>query len=442
MSNDEIKQNINNSAVRRENLVREFVAYEYELEADKQVKTMRKKVEEIREVAKVCHERDNVNLEGLDGSVGSLIKTKAIDLYRNYHSLSINGKAIVALGLNSTIDLSFDHPQSQSTLFDNTQWRTLRSIYKSKRYVYEEYDSIFSILNPVFQCYNEKKPFEINWMTAYKKVKDLEKKYDHVLDASCSDVSFCVFLVFQMLMLMKYQPALFKEEIDCSEWDYVVKFWGVITERLFHDSGLRLKWGDTHITLHDTIAGGNLKVDLRIINDNMVQRYNTENDVSVMEAAEECPSDAKFISDRFKLSIENKTIIDRFLLNGVKIYSVDSLQISGLEIFFVNTYLAENGLYVTNEFKRFKVDNNIKNIENFINLASSLLCFRDECVSISNRYNEHLIKVKNENKSSKRPVNEVDDDELTLKQESIRGTWFPPRTARTPPPEIPKDLWK
>lgn len=252
MSNDETKQNIENSAVRRRNLTREFVNYEFELEANKQVKSMKKKLEESREVAKVCHERDNVNLEGLDGSVGSVIKNKAIDLHRDYRNLSINDKAIVSLGLNSTIDLSFDHPQSQSTLFDNTQWKTLRKIYNSKHYVDEEYNSNFSILNPVFQFYNEKKPFETNWITAYKEFKDLEKKYDHVLDASCSDVSFCVFFISQTLMLMKYQPALFIEEIDCSEWDYVVKFWGVISERLFHDSDLRLKWYDLifHISIY------------------------------------------------------------------------------------------------------------------------------------------------------------------------------------------------
>lgn len=58
---------------------------------------MRKKVEEDREVAKVCHERDNVNLEGLDGSVGSPIKNKAIDRHRSYHTLPINGKATVSL---------------------------------------------------------------------------------------------------------------------------------------------------------------------------------------------------------------------------------------------------------------------------------------------------------------------------------------------------------
>lgn len=238
MSND-------NSVDRRKNLTKEFVTYE-------QVKTTWKKVVESREVAKVCHERDNVNLEGLDGSVGSQIKNKAIDLHRNYRTLSINDKAIVSLGLNSIIDLSFDHPQSQSTLFDNTQWKTLRKIYNSKHYVDEEYNSIFFILYPVFQCYNEKKPFETNWITAYKKFKNLEKKYDHVLNASCSDISFCVFFISQTLMLMKYQPALFEKEIDCSEWDYVVKFWGVITERLFHDSDLRLKWYDLifHISIY------------------------------------------------------------------------------------------------------------------------------------------------------------------------------------------------
>ncbi|KAI8334460.1 hypothetical protein BD560DRAFT_316863, partial [Blakeslea trispora] len=61
-------------------------------------------------------------------------------------------------------------------------------------------------------------------------------------------------------------------------------------------------------------------------------------------AAAEDTGDAKFISDRFKLSIENKVIIDNYLLDGVLLSSVNSLQVSGLGIYFINTTLEEPGL--------------------------------------------------------------------------------------------------
>lgn len=162
MYNDQIERNIETSNNQRKNLMREFIAYDLELKANRQVSKMRKKVEETREAAKVCQERDNVIVEGLDGSVGNLIKNKAIDLHRNYHALSTNGKAIVSLGLNSTLDLSFDHPQSQSTLFNNRQWKASRKRYSKKNYIDEDYSAIAPLLDPLMRCYNEKKSFETN----------------------------------------------------------------------------------------------------------------------------------------------------------------------------------------------------------------------------------------------------------------------------------------
>lgn len=228
---------------------------------------------------------------------------------------------------------------------------------------------------------------------------------------------------------------------------------------------------------------------MRILNDKLNQRYNAESDVAVMEASEESPGDAKFIFDRYrhyvkakkklvglytifnwvghffrnmappiksrintndllfsfnivKLSIENKTIVDRYLLDGVMIKSMDSLQISGLEAFIVNTSLEEPGLYVTTELGNYKVDNTIKNLKKYMNLAIDLLCFREECVSVSNRYDEHLITEKSKKKSNKRPANSIIDDELSMKQESIRGTWFPPRTSQSLPPNVPENPCK
>jgi hypothetical protein len=79
-------------------------------------------------------------------------------------------------------------------------------------------------------------------LNAYKQLKVFEGKYDAVIDPGCADISFCVRFLIETLLLIKYQPSLFNDHIDSSEWDYVVKFWGVVTEDLFHNSSLRLKW--------------------------------------------------------------------------------------------------------------------------------------------------------------------------------------------------------
>lgn len=316
----------------------------------------------------------------------------------------------------------------------------MRNIFKPKVRDVQEYSYLYKILEPAFKVYSEKKTFNINWINIYKEIKLLDQKYDFEIDSGSLDTSFCIYLLLQIMILVKHQPGLFKEEIDCSEWDFIVKFWGLITERLFYNSSLRLKWGDTHITLHDTMADKMLKVDMRVLNDKIIQRHNVENDISVMEAAEEAPGEAKFVLDRCKLSIENKTIIDRFLLNGVKILSINSLQISGLEVFFVNTSLEKRGLYVTTKTSKHGIDNSLKNLKRYMDLAINLLYFRDECVAVANKLDDHLTSARSKKKSSKRPATEIQDDELTVKQKSIRGTWIPPRTTRTPPPDEPATL--
>lgn len=103
--------------------------------------------------------------------------------------------------------------------------------------------------------------------------------------------------VLHILTTIKNQPHLFNDHIDVSEWDYVVKFWDPVTERLFYNTELRSKWGDTHITVHDTLPDFILKVDLRILHDKVRQRYNVETDLGIFETVEEDPGDVKYTSD-------------------------------------------------------------------------------------------------------------------------------------------------
>ncbi|EIE87918.1 hypothetical protein RO3G_12629 [Rhizopus delemar RA 99-880] len=249
-----------------------------------------------------------------------------------------------------------------------------------------------------------------------------------------SDYNFCIHLLLQIKSIIKNQPHLFDDEIDSSEWDFVVKFWGVVTERLFHGTDLRLKWDDTHLTVHDTVSDLLLKVDLRILHDRVRQRYNIETDVGVFEAAEEEPVNAKYVGDRCKVMIESKAVIDRFVLDGCLIDSVDPLQVCGLEIHFGNTTLAEPGLYVGTQFYTATIDKSLSNMYKYLDLASHLLCFRDQCVAISNQYEDHLISTRSKKISTKRNIYDLPKDDIIMKQNSIRGSWNPPRTSKTPPP--------
>lgn len=92
-----------------------------------------------------------------------------------------------------------------------------------------------------------------------------------------------------------------------------------------------------------------MKVDLRILQDEVAQRYNKEIDTSVLESAKSDPGVSKFQSDHCKLMVECKTIIDTYISNGFDIDGVDCIQICGLDIVISNVNLSKPGLYVGNE---------------------------------------------------------------------------------------------
>ncbi|KAG1046726.1 hypothetical protein G6F43_010801 [Rhizopus delemar] len=284
------------------------------------------------------------------------------------------------------------------------------------------------MLAPIFKEYSDKKTADVNWINMYKQVKSLEKTHDPELSPDNNDISFCIYFILQTLLIIKHQPGLFNPEIDSSECDFVITS--------------TTQMGDTHLTMHDTICDSSFKVDLRILHDKIKQRYNTENDVAIMEAAVEGSGNAKFVSDRFKLSIENKMIIDRYLMDGVDITSVDSLQISGLQVFFLNTSLKEQGLYVTTQFHYQSITKSLKDLAKYMDLAVGFLHFRDNCIITSNTYENHLTCLQDKKRSGKRPVDNLQDDKLTSKQEAIRGTWNPPHSPKSPLPAVPKNLWK
>lgn len=133
--------------------------------------------------------------------------------------------------------------------------------------------------------------------------------------------------------------------------------------------------GDTHLTMKDTI-NGSLKVDLRVINDKLVQKTNQETEVCITEASKEHPSELKFHADRCKIQVENKVVIDNYIQSGCNIDSVDSIQICGLELFIVNLTLKVPGLYVGNEIYHVTVNKSLSNLSKYLDLALQLLCFR------------------------------------------------------------------
>ncbi|CEP13594.1 hypothetical protein [Parasitella parasitica] len=213
------------------------------------------------------------------------------------------------------------------------------------------------------------------------------------------------------MSIIKHQPHLSLEEVDTSEWNYVVGFWGAVSGRLFHGSGLRLKWGDTHLTVHDTVSDLILKVDLKILHYRIRQGQNVETDIGAMEAAEEQPGDAKYIFDRCKVLLES------------------------------NLTLEAPGAYIGTQFYTDCIGNSMSNIVQHLDLAIHQLCFRDQCISVMSQYKTHLSEARSRKVSAKRSYSQLPRDDLLVKQDYVRGSWNSPRSSKSPPPPTPENLF-
>lgn len=139
--------------------------------------------------------------------------------------------------------------------------------------------------------------------------------------------------------------------------------------------------GDTKLSLDDISCKNNLKVDLRIMQDENVQRQNQETDTSVLEASKGNPSVQKLQSDHCKLMVECKSIIDMNLSKGFDVDNVDSIQICGPDIMISNLCLSAPGLYTANELFHGSVTNSLSQIEKMLDIALNLLAFKVTCLS-------------------------------------------------------------
>lgn len=78
-----------------------------------------------REAVKQVQEDDAVYVSGLDESVGSIIKNRALEKYEDFRSHVIQQQTMISLGMNSILDLSYAFEEGQSTLFSQKQWHEL-----------------------------------------------------------------------------------------------------------------------------------------------------------------------------------------------------------------------------------------------------------------------------------------------------------------------------
>ncbi|KAI8885285.1 hypothetical protein K501DRAFT_180267 [Backusella circina FSU 941] len=194
-----------------------------------------------------------------------------------------------------------------------------------------------------------------------------------------------VFLYLVSYIIKRHQKSvyLFDSVKNCSEWDYVVKLWSPLIEELFDGANnLRAKWGDTVVEPANEDGTANLKIDVRVILDKVLQMRNVEYDVSSGEFSKYNPGNLKYQADRCKVMIEGRSIINQFSCHGVNIYNIPILQICGSELYMLEVSLVALGLYVGNKRNSFSLVNAWKNFEILSELVKNLLKFRNECMEI------------------------------------------------------------
>ncbi|KAG0741879.1 hypothetical protein G6F57_008480 [Rhizopus arrhizus] len=214
-------------------------------------------------------------------------------------------------------------------------------------------------------------------------------------------------------------------------------------EKLFAQSGLRLKWEDTKLSLNDIGPKNNLKVDLRILNDETIQFVNHETDSGVLEAARSDLGPSKYQSDHCKLMVECKSIIEIYINKGHNLDTVDCIQICGLEILILNLSLSATGVYVANEIYHGSILDSLSQMDKMLDIALNLLSFKTTVIEIKNKYVQQKSTVEN----SKRSVKSKKYDKA-LKKKSLkadkkawtRGTWVAFRDGKTEIPPPPSNL--
>jgi hypothetical protein len=143
---------------------------------------------------------------------------------------------------------------------------------------------------------------------------------------------------------------LFDSVTDCSDWDYAVKLWSPLIEELFDSvNNLRTKWGDTVFKLANEDGTVDLKIDMRIILDKVIQMRNVEYDVCSGKFSKYDPGNLKHQSDRCKVMIEGKNIINQLVFYDIDICNIPVLQICGFELRMLEVSLVAPGLYVGNK---------------------------------------------------------------------------------------------
>ncbi|KAG2224394.1 hypothetical protein INT45_002933 [Circinella minor] len=375
-------------------------------------------------------EVDDVFVGNSSESVGTRIKNEALKLYPSYNNLDHTKKAVVELGLNSILDVfighttkkNFIHPP-QSYLFSDYEWKELSLKFN---HMSSEYNVIVK--------YEDK----IKKIEKYAK-GDLRDARQHTymaeMKSTRDDESILYAIYTHFLGVLEYHQYMFLDYTDITDLDFGVKLWGPMLEKLFRNTNLRCKWGESVADSTGVTESRGFTVDIRDVRDTLSRRRK-EADQANVELGRKNLTISKASSDRIKLLIESKCVMDR-LAKKIKHFkhhdiAIPALQFAGPQVILYSLQLGSKGLYVGIREASGTVPRKAKELDSFREVVKILFKFKRTVLDVY----EHIL------------TSSGDDDKDDINEEGrnedykswVRGTWVPPRgnikTRLLPIPDI------
>ncbi|KAK4520680.1 Flavodoxin-like domain-containing protein [Mucor velutinosus] len=361
-------------------------------------------------------EQDALFLEGVERSIGYTIKSIAIKSHALYYDI-VGVRPQITLGLNSILDLSYNFPRGQSTIFSAVQWSHLREKYK--------YSYVSHPLSLSRKATEVLKNAETIAKTNVTEASDQIYKYLYLYkNRFTNDEQFVLFAHAFILEFLESNPYMFNKQVKKNEQDCIVKLWGPIMEKLVQKTPLRLKWGESSCSL----LTNSLRADLRVIYDQVEDRQVQEYDMMQMEATRISPTPQKFDFDHVKLLLETKDNID--LLQEYIGDGLCCIQFCGLELFKYNLKHVSDTLYIGNKVTTNVILPAVKDFKFMTDLCNTLLTTRKEWTDLQRT----LVLVKNSPKSADRSLQDPPTQQTRLKKSP---SWYPPRPDQKTAPLTP-----
>ncbi|CAO3675477.1 unnamed protein product [Rhizopus stolonifer] len=276
-------------------------------------------------------ENDNIFVDGCSRSVGSIIKSAAINIHDDLvkgKPLSSRDIKIMSNGLSSILDLNDSSVNSQMSLFENPSlWEQLKVKFLNKHFL--EMTTLPSVSSSLWKII-------INTM---KKSGDLEKglKYIHKAYYEFKEEDRKSLDIYEHLIkCIKYYPEYLSKtpEFEIRENDYIRILWSPLLEALFvKDKSIRIICSEScnpstaakkktiYSEAKNVIA---FKIDVRI-----VCCYNGVNYELVNGEAACHSGDDKIVQDEGKLTREGKDIQNCFVENQCSTLFPFMLQLVG-----------------------------------------------------------------------------------------------------------------